>query len=300
MTRGEAESSEDTRAITRIGVELRQIRWRLRRGSARLRRGREALESSPILFGNSFPKSGTHLLAQILEAFPRIGLAVDRGMGPILTFERATGRQRPLGQIVGELSDLRPGDIGFGHIIAGPETTRLLCRERIVHYFVLRDPRDVVVSHAHYLGERAVHNVHYEYYRSLPDLGARIRASILGRPDWEDGSFPDIRSRFALYQGWLSCPWVCVLHYETFVEDRAAALTRVLDASLERGFHLRLARAEALESLADAIDPTSSYTFRHGSVGDWREHFTPEHVRLLKETAGDLLIDLGYESDLDW
>ncbi|HYG64239.1 MAG TPA: sulfotransferase [Thermoanaerobaculia bacterium] len=40
--------------------------------------------------------------------------------------------------------------------------------------------------------------------------------------------------------------------------------------------------------------------YRKGIVGDWRNHFTPEHKRIFKDVAGDMLIRLGYEKDLDW
>jgi hypothetical protein len=40
--------------------------------------------------------------------------------------------------------------------------------------------------------------------------------------------------------------------------------------------------------------------YRKGIAGDWKNHFTPEHSRIFKELAGDMLIRLGYEEGLDW
>jgi hypothetical protein len=45
-------------------------------------------------------------------------------------------------------------------------------------------------------------------------------------------------------------------------------------------------------------DPSSFY--RKGVAGDWKNHFTEEDRRVFKEEAGELLIRLGYEDDLDW
>jgi Sulfotransferase domain len=45
-------------------------------------------------------------------------------------------------------------------------------------------------------------------------------------------------------------------------------------------------------------DPSSFY--RKGIAGDWKNHFTEEDRRAFKEEAGELLIRLGYEEDLDW
>ena len=44
----------------------------------------------------------------------------------------------------------------------------------------------------------------------------------------------------------------------------------------------------------------SSSFYRKGVAGDWRNHFTEEDRRVFKEEAGELLIRLGYERDLDW
>jgi len=45
-------------------------------------------------------------------------------------------------------------------------------------------------------------------------------------------------------------------------------------------------------------DPTSHY--RKGQPGDWRNHFTEEHVALFKERYPGLLVRLGYEPDENW
>ncbi len=45
-------------------------------------------------------------------------------------------------------------------------------------------------------------------------------------------------------------------------------------------------------------DPKSHY--RKGQPGDWRNHFTEEHVAAFKEKFGDLVVRLGYEPDNDW
>jgi len=300
-----------------VGRALRLARWRARRASAVLYYGRETLQKTPILFGNSFPKSGTHLLAQVLHAFPLIGPAVDRGMGPILTFVPESGRKRSTKEILADLQLLRAGDLCFGHVIATPEVVEYLNRQTLAHFFILRDPRDVVISHAFFLAQKAVDHVHHAYYKELASLDDRIRVSIVGRPDWNgidhrgsienrDGEetlgedFPDIGARFQLYLDWLSQPGVLVLHFEDFILSRPAALSRLLDYAEQRGFQPRVVREQAFEILNKAIDPKSSFTFRGGRVGDWQKHFTTEHKDLFKRCAGDLLIRLGYEQDDAW
>jgi hypothetical protein len=40
--------------------------------------------------------------------------------------------------------------------------------------------------------------------------------------------------------------------------------------------------------------------FRKGVPGDWKNHFTEEHVSAFKDRYNDLLLKLGYEEDADW
>jgi hypothetical protein len=39
---------------------------------------------------------------------------------------------------------------------------------------------------------------------------------------------------------------------------------------------------------------------RKGIAGDWRNVFTEEDKRIFKREAGWLLVDLGYEKDVNW
>jgi len=288
-----------------VSRALRLARWQARRAYTGLCYGRTTLQRTPILFGNSFPKSGTHLLAQVLHAFPLIGPAVDRGMGPILTYVPESGRKRSVHEILADIQSLRAGDLCFGHVIAAPEIVDYMNRQPIAHFFILRDPRDVVISHAFFLADKAVDHVHHAYYKELASLDDRIRASIIGRPDWGgkellDGDFPDIAARFQPYLNWLAQPGVLVLHFEDFIQSRPAALSRLLVYVEERGFQTRVDREQALGILTEVIDPKSSFTFRGGRVGDWQKHFTSEHKELFKRCAGDLLVRLGYEKDDTW
>ncbi len=144
---------------------------------------------------------------------------------------------------------------------------------------------------------RARH-VHHEYYASLPDFNTRLNVSILGRPD-AGVEFPDIAARFAPYLGWLDRPEVLSIHFEDLINDRAAALTRIMDHMLARA-PLPALRQEILDALEGSINPKRSPTFRSGKTGEWKKHFTPEHKKIFKDVAGELLIRLGYEKDTDW
>jgi hypothetical protein len=278
----------------------RLARRYLRRMQARLRYGWNAIDKSPILFANSFPKSGTHLLTQVLGGFTKIGPVVKSGLPAVITFRGDTGHRRKLEEILIDLKRLLPGDIAYGHLHARPEILSQLTQNGYATYFILRDPRDVVVSHVHYVSKMAPNHIHHRYYtEELETFDQRLSTSIRGIPD-SSIPFPNVRTRFEPFFGWLENKAVLSLHYEDFIHKRRSTIAKVLDHASERGFPLMVGREAAIDSLIVSIDPARSPTFRSGKTGGWKDHFTAEHKRLFKQIGGDLLIRLGYESNDDW
>ena len=252
----------------------------------------------PVLLGISFPKSGTHLLDQILLGFSRVAPFSRRLHSFYAEYEGESGRKHAPEQALCWLESLHPGDIASAHLFARAEAIARVTTPKFVPYFVYRDPRDVVVSHVFYVTEMEPNHVHHTYYQSLPDFDARLKVSILGRPDLAI-EFPDIAERFAPYLGWLDQPSVMKIHFEDLIHDRAGTLNRIIDHFLART-PLPTDRDLLLESLENSINPGKSPTFRSGKTGEWKKHFTEEHKEIFKDVAGDLLIRLVYEKDNDW
>jgi len=280
-----------------VDFPLRWLRWQARRGKVRIKAGRI---NTPILFANSFPKSGTHLLTQVLAGFSELGPFVNTGWNAVTMFDGPTGKLRPQADILRAIKRLRAGDLGYGHLHATPEISAALSRPDMASFFILRDPRDVVVSHVYYVTELEPNHVHHRYYvDALTSFGERLRASILGRPELAN-SFPDIAGRFAPYLGWLENERVLTLRFEDFITAREETLVRVYEHVARHGFTYPGGREQAVQLLAGNIDPESSPTFRSGKVGGWQEHFTPAIKDLFKQVTGDMLVRLGYEKDQDW
>jgi len=252
----------------------------------------------PILLGISFPKSGTHLLDQILLGFSNVAPFAKRVHSFYAEYEGESGRKRTPEQALAWLDSLRPRDVASAHLFARPEAIARVCSPKFISYFIFRDLRDVVVSHVFYVTDMEARHVHHDYYQSLPDFDARLSVSILGRPD-SDAEFPDIAKRFAPYLDWINQPEVLTIHFEDLIHDRAATLTRIMDHLLDR-FPLSATRQLILDSLETSINPKKSPTFRSGKTGEWKKHFTDEHKEIFKAVAGDLLVKLGYEKNNDW
>ena len=283
-----------------LKANAKLLRRDLQRIGQMMRYRRYTLDGVPVLFANSFPKSGTHLLTQVLQGFTKIGPAINSGLPAIVTFDGATGKRRKTDEILRDINRLRPGDIAYGHLHSIDVLTTALCSNGKATYFILRDPRDVVVSHVYYITEIEFNHIHHKYYKNeLADFDERLRTSILGRPDFDD-QYPNIRERFEPYLGWLDQPQVRSLKFEDFILDQERAVKQVLDHAVERGFPIEVNCSQAIQYLTAEINPKKSPTFRSGKVGDWQAKFSSQNKDLFKQVAGELLIKLGYESTHDW
>jgi len=276
---------------------LRPILYQIEKGVQRVR-FRSQPQDLPILLGISFPKSGTHLLDQILLGFANVAPYAKRLHSFYAEYEGESGVKRAPEQALHWLDSLRPCDVASAHLFARPEAVARVISPNFIPYFVFRDPRDVVVSHVFYVTEMESRHVHHAYYQSLPDFNSRLTVSILGRPN-AGVEFPDIAERFAPYLDWLDQSGVLTIHFDDLINDRVQTLTRIMDHFLAR-VPLQSPRQLILDSLESAINPTKSPTFRSGKTGEWKKHFTGEHKKIFKECAGDLLIRLGYEENNDW
>jgi len=282
----------------RIKHDLKRNRRRLRRNAAAIRWGRAQLESMPAIFGNAMPKSGSHLIIQVLHGLTNLGPFVDTGFPPV---NRSEDNQKlSPEEVLENIQNMLPGDIDYGYIHACEPYIRALTGPKRATIFVYRDPRDMIVSHVFYATEmHKGHGMHPYYTNVLDSTEKRINAQIFGVdvPGYELSS---VRKKYEAYIGWLDLLDVLCLRFEQLILDRDEAIRAIIDYLSQRGFTLSIPLNEAIEIIESKVAPHKSGTFRKGKPGNWREHFTQDNIRNFKELTGDLLVRLGYEQDNDW
>lgn len=281
-----------------LKIPLKHLRWQIRRWQAGLRWGFGYQASLPAVLGNAMPKSGSHLIIQVLQGLTRIGPFVNPGFPPVNRTE--DNRKLDDAATLRNLQRLRAGDIAYGYIQAREPFLSLLTQPSYATIFVFRDPRDMLVSHVFYATQiHRGHGMHEYYTQRLQDMEQRLNAAIYG-VDEPDAQLSGVRQKYLDYLGWLETPGVLCLRFEDLILNRQQALNRILDYLCERGFELRVAREQALRALEEAIVPKRSGTFRKAQPGNWREYFTEANKAAFKTAAGDILIRLGYEKDQNW
>jgi hypothetical protein len=194
-----------------------------------------------------------------------------------------------------------PGEIVRGHLFYEPGSSAALAAQKTVHYFIYRDPRDVVVSEAHYLRDmNRWHRLH-RYFRNADSIEDAIMLSINGLdPPLPGINYPNIAERFARYQGWLQCDDCLAVKFEDLVSERQPALIRQIAEFYAPRTGTPFDVDAAVQKMSTLIAPQKSHTFRSGKKAGWQREFTPAHRERFAELAGDLLIRLGYEPNLEW
>lgn len=277
---------------------LKLGRWRIRRAAAAMRWGSKNMNRLPAVLGNAMPKSGSHLIIQVLQGLTRLGAFVNSGFPPVNRDEN--NNKLPDHAILANIERMRPGDIAYGYIQAQEPFLSELNKPGRATVFVYRDPRDMIVSHVFYATQiHAGHGMHRYYTEVLGSMEERIDAAIQG-VDEAGSELSGVRTKYDGYLGWLTQPGVLSMRFEDLILDRDRALDRLLEYIEMCGLTPQVSRLQAIELLKQAIIPKKSGTYRKGQPGNWREHFTPRNTALFKEQTGDLLISLGYERDNSW
>ncbi len=256
------------------------------------------LAARPPVLANSFPKSGTHLLVQIVEGLPH---RVNFGAFLASTTSSFQFRERSADNTRRFIRGFVPGEIIRGHLYYEPLFAEEMASRHAVNYFIYRDPRDVVVSEAHYLRDmNRWHRLH-SYFRQAASIEEAIMLSINGlEPPVPGINYPSIAARFASYSGWLERDDCLSIRFEDLVSERQPELVRQIAEFYAPRTETPFDVDAAVQTMSTLIAPQKSHTFRSGKKAGWQREFTPAHRERFAELAGDLLVRLGYEPNLEW
>src|SRR5262245_48310496 len=242
---------------------------------------RLSFNDAPPIFGNSKPKSGSHLLLQILNGFTQIMPYKYVEAEPIRTITKE-GRRKTNDEILDDLKRVPEGVIGWGYVEATPENASFLTEAGRVNYFIYRDPRDLLISHVFFATDMQEEHGMHNFYNSLPDIGARLKVAITGI-DQDGMKMVGVKQRYKGVFQWLEQKNVLCLRFEDLINYRDVTLNSMLDQVEKTGYKIPTSREKALATLVESIQPKKSHTFRSGKTGGWREFFTDEHKNLFKE-----------------
>jgi len=246
--------------------------------SARMRK------EGPRILANSIPKAGTHLMESALNLIPGIVFSGDR---TLMDWEGSDLA------ILKKISRLKRGQFANAHLPASDAYLRVVEEHDIRVLMTIRDPRDVIVSHAKYVNEIDKTHRSHHIMAALPDDDARLMAVICG----VDGFIAPVDELWRRYQAWFEHPSALVIKFEDMVGAKGGGSSEAQLETVQRVVaHLGLDLSEEIiRDVSDNIFNPKAPTFRKGVTGNWKKHFKEEHIQAFMDRTGDLLSRLGYE-----
>lgn len=282
----------------------------------------EPLADEPIeefvLF--TMPKTGTHLLRPLLEYLtgknsisywsaavdcPKSYL-YDKNLTDLLLLlpnvVQAYWLHQPIPtetftSVLDHLQDR--DDFLVTHAPFSPEMEEVLQERNCLVFFLIRDPRDWVISvikhppisgldiYGQPIGDR--------YFLSL-DMNQKINYILDGTSKYY--STLAVLNRFL---DWKDSEICCPLRFEALLGARGGYSEQAQLAELRKiseALSLDVSDEDLLEAFKASFG--TGIVFSKGKAGTWKEHFTEEHKKRFKELLGDVLIELGYEQDYNW
>jgi hypothetical protein len=170
-------------------------------------------------------------------------------------------------------------------------------------FFVLRDPRDLIVSW--YFSTRDNHVLDSDLRNPLYTARRRLRSM-----DQHDGlrygiDYWQSRGRFASLLSWsvgaMDDPDVLIVRYEDLVSDQSleffAKLFAFLDIDMPRASLAGLLEGYSFSRLTgrNSGQENDHSHLRRGSAGAWVSYFDDELLQYLSTVSGDAVAALGYE-----
>lgn len=238
---------------------------------------------------NGSPKSGTTWMLKMIASIPGY-----REMG---NFDG----------VFEKYHTVRPGDVVHGHDWYVPELKQILLEEGIKVILMIRDPRDQLVSRMFHIKRSPVHGWH-ERMKGLSNDEA-LMMCIEGR----EGGLPGTDRMIKLAQTWMDGKADALfIKYEELLADPLPYFKQVLthlgipdknnlaEMIVEHNRFERLSAGKRIWQTRKPGQEKKDSHFRKGITGDWKNYLTEAHIKRFKEVAGQQLIELGYEKDLNW
>ena len=218
-----------------------------------------------------------------------------RGRGEKVTVGVVSPQRISRRWLAGRLYEVPEGGFVNAHCVYTPELADLFRAVGMRTVCILRDPtRRGRLPDAPYQAKEAALRPR-GLHGALPSDRERLMVSIRGG-ELGGRELQSLEQRYRQFLGWGRDGGAVMVKFEDLVGTEGGGSEEAQRLAVERvAGHLGVPVGEGtLETVREGIFGVGR-TFRKGQIGGWREEFSAEHERAVKEVAGPLLAELGYE-----
>ncbi len=239
----------------------------------------------------SIPKSGTHLLMKCIK------LLSDAEF-------KFTGDVTIPRYIDVCLSNLSAQTVLVSHVPHTDDFSSVIRKHHAKALFIYRDPRDQLVSYAHYIRNNDCSRAPHQAWPMAKNMSFNEIINSLITEKELYHFFPGITGVDDFYKALM--PWVhfkgcLVIRFEDLIGSQGGGSQEVQYATIKAIAHyldIPLTEDKIQYVINNLFGGGSA--FRLGQIGSWKTTFNKQQVETFNKVAGQLLIDLGYEKDEAW
>ncbi len=212
-------------------------------------------------FLSSFPKSGTYLMRHILELDDEESKMVSISVGD---------NRHPV--------NYRAYPNGISGHLECHKIVFDLARD-MNKFFIIRDPRDIVVSWLHYANKIGGHHALRRLRRI--DINVKNVVNIKGAEDRMMAVIKSVRPYMTGYLDWSE--HATTVRYEKLLSEPEKELATVAEIL-----------GEPLDKLVERSKFRGGKTFRKGVAGEWKKEFSQDHIKFFDEIYADVMERWNY------
>jgi hypothetical protein len=200
-----------------------------------------------------------------------------------------------------ELLDLVESEYASGRFVVSHHFTaehlEMLAKQGYKILFILRDPRDQLVSITNWLREGQWQWMPASH---IQDIDAQIEELIFGQ-FYNQRAFDIYFLSYEVRAKKVPSHALLPIRFENLVGEWGGGSKNAQEQEVIKMasfLHLPV-RREEVDAVCSAIFGGTA-TFRSGQIGSWRDYFSERHKKLFKMLYNAHLIRLGYEKDGNW
>ncbi|WP_347550654.1 sulfotransferase domain-containing protein [Pseudalkalibacillus hwajinpoensis] len=185
----------------------------------------------PAFFMSSVPKSGTHLLHQLLNGIPGVKMDINDSSKKFFldaVVARASYFEEVFHDHSSRLKMLSDDEFGLAHVRYSVRYADMFDQLNLKHIFLYRDSRDVLVSMAYFIREKWIrHPLHEDFQSKYVTLKDQLVVLIQGVPE----KWPDFHTYISGFYRWIQEDNVLKVTFEQLTESessREAELVKIV------------------------------------------------------------------------
>jgi hypothetical protein len=223
---------------------------------------------------NSLPKSGTHLLINIISQLYDV---VDSG-NFIVSNTSFLGRRPGIEKNCTAIGKLFGSELAAAHLEFSNRYVETINSAAVSHFFIYRDPLAVFFSEYNYI--KNMNRYHYLHRR----LNSRNEEEAIQLLLNGGGSLVSAQERYESYVGWLDDPFTIAIRYEDLTGKRDELENKILDnCKLKRQTHFNRELAYERKYSHTATVPDVSHSL-----------IRARHMRIVQDSLAETRIRFGY------